>query len=54
MLHYALVFFVVVLIAAAFGFSGLATGAVQSANILFLVFLVIAAIGFLMTLLRKR
>ena len=54
MLHYALVFFVIAIIAAVFGFGGIATGAVEIAKILFFVFLVIAVITFVMSLLRKR
>jgi uncharacterized membrane protein YtjA (UPF0391 family) len=54
MLHYALVFFVVALIAAVFGFGGIAAGAVEIAKILFFLFLVIAAVTFVMGLLRKR
>lgn len=54
MLHYAVVFFVIALIAAVFGFGGIAAGAVEIAKILFFVFLVIAAITFIMSLIRKR
>jgi uncharacterized membrane protein YtjA (UPF0391 family) len=54
MLHYALVFFVIAIIAAVFGFGGIAAGAVEIAKILFFVFLVIAVITFVMSLLRKR
>jgi uncharacterized membrane protein YtjA (UPF0391 family) len=54
MLHYAVVFFVIALIAAVFGFGGIAAGAVEIGKILFFVFLVIAAITFVMSLLRKR
>ena len=54
MLHYALVFFVIALIAAVFGFGGIAAGAVEIAKVLFFLFLVIAAITFVMGLVRKR
>ena len=54
MLHYAIVFFVIALIAAVFGFGGIAAGAVEIGKILFFVFLLIAAITFVMSLLRKR
>ncbi|MCL4761640.1 MAG: DUF1328 domain-containing protein [Burkholderiales bacterium] len=54
MLHYAIVFFVIALIAAVFGFGGIAAGAVEIGKILFFVFLVIAVITFVMSLLRKR
>jgi len=38
MLHYAVVFFVIALIAAFFGFGGIAVGAASIAKILFVVF----------------
>ncbi|AOY92049.1 DUF1328 domain-containing protein [Cupriavidus sp. USMAA2-4] len=44
MLHYAVVFFVIALVAALFGFGGIAAGAVEIAKILFFVFLVVAAV----------
>ena len=54
MLYWAAVFFIVALIAAVLGFGGIAAGAVEIAKILFFVFLVIAVITFVMSLLRKR
>ncbi|MFC4420983.1 DUF1328 domain-containing protein [Cupriavidus pampae] len=54
MLHYALVFFVVALIAAIFGFGGIAAGAVEIAKILFFIFLVVALVTFVMGLVRRR
>ena len=54
MLHYSIVFFVIALIAAVFGFGGIAAGAVEIGKILFFVFLVVAVITFVMSLLRKR
>jgi uncharacterized membrane protein YtjA (UPF0391 family) len=54
MLHYALVFFVIALIAALFGFGGIAAGAVSIAKILFFIFIVLAVASFLFGLLRKR
>lgn len=48
MLHYTVVFFVIALIAAVFGFGGIAAGATEIAKILFFVFLIIAIISFLM------
>jgi uncharacterized membrane protein YtjA (UPF0391 family) len=54
MLHYAVVFLVIALIAAVFGFGGIAAGAVEIAKILFFLFLVIAAVTFVMALVRKR
>jgi len=53
MLHYAVVFFVIALIAALFGFTGLAAGAAGIAQILFVVFLVLAIGGFLVSMFRK-
>jgi uncharacterized membrane protein YtjA (UPF0391 family) len=44
MLHYAVVFFVIAIIAAVLGFGGLAAGAAGIAKILFVVFLIGAAI----------
>lgn len=43
MLHYAIVFFAIALIAALFGFSGIAAGAVGIAKALFIVFIVLGA-----------
>ncbi len=47
MLHYAVVFFVIALIAAVFGFGGIAAGAVEIAKILFFVFLILAVVSFI-------
>jgi uncharacterized membrane protein YtjA (UPF0391 family) len=47
MLHYAVVFFVIALIAALFGFGGIAAGAAGIAKILFLVFIILAIATFL-------
>jgi uncharacterized membrane protein YtjA (UPF0391 family) len=46
MLHYTLVFLVIALIAALFGFGGIAAGAVNIAQILFFVFMVLAVATF--------
>lgn len=46
MLNYALLFFIVAIVAAVFGFGGIAAGATAIAKILFFVFL----IGFIITL----
>lgn len=54
MLHYALVFFIIALIAAIFGFGGIAAGAVEIAKILFFIFLVVALVTFVMGLVRRR
>ena len=53
MLHYAVVFFVIALIAAFFGFGGIAVGAASIAKILFVVFLIGALVTFLMSLGRR-
>lgn len=54
MLHYAVVFFVIALIAALFGFGGIAAGAVEIAKILFFIFIVLAAITFVVNLIKSR
>ena len=54
MLHYAAVFFVVAIIAAVFGFTGLAVGAASIAKILFFVFLIGALVTLLMGAFRRR
>jgi uncharacterized membrane protein YtjA (UPF0391 family) len=53
MLHYAVVFLVIALIAAVFGFGGIAASAVGIAKILFMVFLVLAVVTFLFGLLKR-
>ncbi len=53
MLYYALVFFVVAIIAAIFGFGGIAAGAVEIAKILFFIFLVLFVVSFVIGLLRR-
>jgi uncharacterized membrane protein YtjA (UPF0391 family) len=47
MLHYAVVFLVIALIAAVFGFGGIAAGAVGIAKNLFFVFIIMAIVAFL-------
>ncbi|WP_347248553.1 DUF1328 domain-containing protein [Zoogloea sp.] len=54
MLHYAVVFFVIALIAAVFGFGGIAAGAVEIAKILFFVFLILAVVSFVVNALRGK
>jgi uncharacterized membrane protein YtjA (UPF0391 family) len=53
MLHYAVVFFIIALIAAVFGFGGIAAGAVGIAKVLFFVFLALAALSFIGNLMRR-
>jgi len=45
MLHWAAVFFVIALLAAVFGFGGIAASAVGVAKVLFVVFLVLAVVS---------
>ena len=54
MLYWAAVFFVIALVAALFGFGGIAAGAVEIAKILFFVFLVIFAITLVFGLISRR
>jgi uncharacterized membrane protein YtjA (UPF0391 family) len=53
MLHYAVVFLVIALIAALFGFGGIAAGAVGIAKILFFVFVVLAIVSLLVGVVRR-
>jgi uncharacterized membrane protein YtjA (UPF0391 family) len=52
-LHYAIVFLVIALIAALFGFGGIAAGAVGIAKILFFVFVIMAIVAFVISFGRK-
>ncbi|MBK1615870.1 hypothetical protein CKO44_20665 [Rubrivivax gelatinosus] len=54
MLQLAVVFFVIALVAGALGFTGVAVGAAQVAQLLFVLFLVLAIGGWLFDLLRRR
>jgi len=54
MLHYAVVFFVIALIAAVLGFGGIAASAAGIAQLLFVVFLVLALVSIVVGLIRKR
>lgn len=53
MLHYAVVFLVIALIAAVFGFGGIAAGAVGIAKTLFFVFVIMAVVSFVVALVKK-
>lgn len=53
MLHYAVVFLVIALVAALFGFGGIAAGAVEIAKILFFVFVIMAVVTFIISVVRK-
>lgn len=54
MLHYSVIFLVVALVAALFGFGGIAAGAVEIAKILFFIFAVMAIVTFVFSLVKKR
>ena len=54
MLHMAAVFFVIALVAALFGFGGIAAGAVEIAKILFFIFLVLTLVALVGGALRGR
>lgn len=54
MLHYAVVFFVIALIAAVLGFGGIAASAAGIAKLLFVIFLVMALVSIVIGLIRKR
>ena len=53
MLYYALVFFIVALVAALFGFGGIAAGAVEIAKVLFFIFLVLFVVSLVVGLFRR-
>jgi uncharacterized membrane protein YtjA (UPF0391 family) len=53
MLYWALVFFIVAIVAALFGFGGIAAGAVSIAQVLFFIFLVLFVISLIMGLVRR-
>ncbi len=54
MLQYSVIFLVVALVAALFGFGGIAAGAVEIAKILFFIFAVMAIVTFVFSLVKKR
>jgi len=53
MLSWALVFFIVSLIAALFGFGGIATGAADIAKVLFFIFLVLFVVALITGMVRR-
>lgn len=53
MLRYAITFFVIALIAAVFGFTGIASSAAGIAQLLFYGFLILAVLGLIVSLIRK-
>ena len=53
MLHYAVVFFIIALIAALFGFGGIAAGAIEIAKVLFFIFLALFIVSLVLGLFRR-
>jgi uncharacterized membrane protein YtjA (UPF0391 family) len=53
MLHYAVIFFAIALVAALFGFGGIVAGAVSIAKVLCFLFLVFSAVTFIISRTRK-
>jgi uncharacterized membrane protein YtjA (UPF0391 family) len=53
MLRYAIAFFVIAIIAALFGFGGIAAGATEIAKILFFVFLILFVVSLVAGLLKR-
>jgi uncharacterized membrane protein YtjA (UPF0391 family) len=54
MLRYALIFFIIALVAALLGFTGIAAGAVEIARVLFFVFLLLFVVSLVMGLFRRK
>lgn len=56
MLRYAVIFFIIAIIAALFGFGGIASGAAAIAKVLFFIFITLFVIALLFgaTLMKKR
>ena len=54
MLYYAGIFFIVAIVAAIFGFGGIAAGAVEIAKILFFIFLVLFIVSLIWGLMRRN
>ena len=53
MLRYAIIFFIVAIVAALFGFGGIAAGATEIAKILFFVFVVLFVVSLVAGLVRR-
>lgn len=53
MLYWALMFFIVAIVAALFGFGGIAAGATSIAQVLFFLFIILFIVSLLMGLVRK-
>jgi uncharacterized membrane protein YtjA (UPF0391 family) len=54
MLYWAAVFFIIAIVAAVFGFGGVAAGATSIAQILFGLFLLIAVVSLILGLVRRH
>jgi len=53
MLRYAAIFFIIALVAALFGFGGIAVGAAEIAKVLFFVFLVLFVVSMIAGLIKR-
>ena len=53
-MHYSLVFFLIAIVAAVFGFGGIAVGAAEIAKILFVIFLVLFLGSLIVGLVNRR
>jgi len=53
MLRYAVIFFIIAIVAAVFGFGGIAAGATEIAKILFFVFVVLFVISLVAGLIKR-
>ena len=53
MLRWSVIFFVIALVAAVFGFGGIAAGAADIAKILYFVFLIVFGVTLIMGLIRR-
>ncbi|MCG6873959.1 MAG: DUF1328 domain-containing protein [Betaproteobacteria bacterium] len=54
MLYYAVVFLIIAVVAALFGFTGIAASAVGIAKILFFVFLLLFVVSLIVGLMRRK
>jgi len=54
MLRYAVIFFIIAIIAGIFGFGGIAAGATEIAKVLFWIFVVIFVVSMVFGMLNKK
>lgn len=54
MLRYAAIFFVIAIVAAVFGFTGIAAGATEIAIILFYLFIIVAVVSLIVGFFNRR